>query len=212
MPVAADSASKSEPTVAAQSQPQKLPPPPVVPDSAYASVAQAMAEVEVATHSGRAEDQQKLVRVEQWLGMQGAKIEPELAAVIKDPAAGLASRVTACRVLARLGPRATPTLLEAAATGTKQVRVKAIESLGRIKPPSEEISLKLVALLDDPDVGARRAALLALSHIGPPAKTAAPSLVQKLTGILNDPKADDTLRTAAHSALKKIEPRTTLAE
>ena len=98
------------------------------------------------------------------------------------------------------------------ASETKQVRVKAIESLGRIQPPTKETIEKLVALLDEPDQDCRRAALMALSHVGPEAKSAAPDLVDKLTGMLNDLKQDDTLRTAAHAALKKIDPRTKLAE
>jgi hypothetical protein len=203
-PAAADSAPEPPP---APSGPQMLPPPPVVPADAFANVAAAMAEVETATYSSNPEDQKRLVRVERWLTGRGASIEPELSALVKDAGAPVASRVPAGRALARLGPAGMPTLLEATASDTKQVRVKAIESLGRIDPPSKEIVIKLVGLLDEKDPGSRRAALLGLSHIGPRAKTAAPELVDKLTGILNNLEEEDTLRTAAHSALKKIDPR-----
>jgi HEAT repeat protein len=192
-------------------KPQMLPPPPAVPADAYPSVAAALAEAEAAATSGQAEDQPKRVRVEQWLNMQGAKIEPELSAVVKDTGAGLESRVTACRVLARMGAAATPTLMEATSCETKQVRLKAIESLGRIKPPTKEIVEKLIALLDEPDFEARKAALAGLGAIGPPAKAAVPSIVEKLTALLNNLEEEDTIRTAAHAALKKIDARTKLA-
>jgi len=206
-PVAADNeAKKTSPA----SEPQRLPPPPVVPADAYANVAAAMAEVETATASGRGEDQKKLVLIELWLAQRGASIEPELAAAVKDPQAGVASRITACRALAKLGAVATPTLMAATASETKRVRYKAIDALGSIEPPTKEIVEKLVSLLDDPDQDARRAALLGLSKVGPKAKSFAPGLVERLTGILNNLKEEDTLRTAAHSALKKVDPRTKL--
>lgn len=207
MPAAADSAPKKTPTA---SPPQKLPPPPVVPADAYASVAAAMAEVETATASGKGEDQKKLVLIELWLAQRGPRIEPELTAVVKDPQAGLASRITACRALAKLGAAGTPTLMAATSSETKRVRYKAIDALGSIEPPTKEIVEKLVSLLDDPDPDARRAALLGLSKVGPKAKSFAPGLVDRLTGILNNLKEEDTLRTAAHSALKKVDPRTKL--
>lgn len=201
-PAAAEKTQNTKP-----SQPQKLPPPPKVPADAYANVAAAMAEVEAATRSNQAEDQQKLVRVELWLAMQGAKIEPELAALVKDSAAGEPSRVTACRILARLGPVATPTLMAATGSESQRVRLKAIESLGKIEPPTKEVVEKLIALLDETDFETRKAALAGLSAIGPAAKAAVPSIVEKLTGILNSTADNDTIRTSAHSALKKIDPR-----
>ena len=207
MPVAAQKpTAKKTPTT-----PQMLPPPPVVPADAYPSVAAALAEAEAAATSGQAEDQPKRVRVEQWLNMQGAKIEPELSAVVRDASAGLESRITACRVLARMGAAATPALMAATGSETKSVRLKAIESLGRIKPPTKEIVEKLIALLDEQDFETRKAALSGLGAIGPPAKAAAPAIVEKLTGLLNNLEEEDTIRTAAHAALKKIDPRTKFA-
>ncbi len=207
MPAAAE----KTPVKQRPAQPQMLPLP-VVPADAYPSVAAALAEAEAAAMSGKAEDQPKRVQVERWLGMQGAKIEPELSAVVRDAGAGLESRLTACRVLARMGVAATPTLMmEATSSETKQVRLKAIESLGRIKPPTKEIVEKLLALLDEQDFETRKAALAGLGAIGPPAKAAVPSLVEKLTALLNNLQEDDTIRTAAHAALKKIDPRTKFA-
>lgn len=191
----------------AANPPQMLPPPPTVPADAYANVAAAMAEVEAANRSGQAEDQQKLVRVEIWLTNQGGKIQPELTALIKDDAAGEPTRVAALRTLAKLGPSATPIIMEATSSQTKRVRLKAIESLGRIKPPTKEIVEKLIGILDQTDFEDRKAALAGLTAIGPAAKTAVPSIVEKLTGLLNNLKEEDTLRTAAHKALKEVDPR-----
>jgi HEAT repeat protein len=181
---------------------------PKVEQSAYASVAAAMADVErVSTLDDPNEANETLLKVETWLNMQGARIAPELEALIKDTGAGLPSRLTACRVLARLGPVALPTLLEATGGEPPLLRRKAIESLGRVKPPSAEAVTKLVSLLDDEDNEVRRSALGALGHIGQPAKQHEPQLVQKLTSILNDVNEDETVRSMAKDALKKIDPR-----
>src|SRR6187401_2378453 len=82
------------------------PTPPKVAADAYASVDAAMAEVEGVVGSDASEANEKLLKVETWLNMQGAKIAPELEAKIKDPAVGLATRLTACRVLTRQGAAA----------------------------------------------------------------------------------------------------------
>jgi hypothetical protein len=179
---------------------------------AYSSVAAAMAEAEAAVASGKAEDQQKRVRVERWLGQQGERIAPELAALLADDNAGVETRLTACRVLARLGPAAEPALLQAAGCDARLVRIKALESLGRIQPTSRNIIAKLAAVLDEGDADGRKAALTGLAAIGPGAKQAQPALVARLTGILNDPQEDDTIRAAAHKALKAIDPRRALVE
>jgi HEAT repeat protein len=149
---------------------------------------------------------QKLVRIELWLNLQGDKIAPELAAKINDPSAGLATRLTSCRVLARLGPRATPVLMEAIAGQPKQLRLKAIECLGRIEPTSDEIVQKLLSLVDDQDFATRKEALEGLADIGPPARQA----TDKLQSLLNDPNEDETIRSLAKAALKKVDPRTGL--
>jgi hypothetical protein len=65
--------------------------------------------------------------------------------------------------------------------------------------------------LDEEDFDTRKAALSGLGAIGPPAKAAAPAIVEKLTGLLNNLEEEDTIRTAAHAALKKIDPRTKFA-
>ena len=145
-------------------------------------------------------------RIERWLGLQGDKIAGELAAKIKDPSIGLATRLTSCRVLARLGPVATPTLLEAIGGEPKQLRLKAIECLGRVEPSSDEIVTKLLALVDEQDFETRKTAINGLKDVGVPAQAAA----EKLQSILNDPKEDETIRSVAKAALKAVDPRTGL--
>jgi HEAT repeat protein len=177
---------------------------PQVTQAEYASLDAAWADVEKL--SSDPTGGQKLLRIERWLGLQGDKIAPELAAKINDPSAGLATRLTACRVLARLGPVATPTLLGAIGGEPKQLRLKAIESLGRVEPPSDEIVKRLLALVDDQDFATRKAALGGLKDVGVPAKQA----VDKLQTILNDPQEDETIRSLAKAALKAVDPRTGL--
>jgi hypothetical protein len=190
-------------TVAARPAPQA----PRVDPNAYASVDAAMADVEGVAGLGPEEANQTLLKVETWLDMQGAKIAPDLEVKIKDPAVGLATRLTACRVLTRLGPVAVPTLLTAADSETKQLRLKAIECLGRVKPTSAEVVSRLVGLTASEDYEIRKGAFRALAVVGPPAKQHDPQLVEKLTSVLNDVKEDETIRSLAHDALKKIDPR-----
>jgi HEAT repeats len=190
-------------TVAARPVPQA----PRVDPSAYANVDAAMADVERVAGLGPEEANQTLLKVETWLDMQGAKIAPDLEAKIKDPAVGLATRLTACRVLTRFGPVAVPTLMTAADSETKQLRLKAIECLGRVKPTSAEVVSRLTSLMSSDDYEVRKGAFRALAVVGPPAKQHDPQLVDKLTSALNDVKEDETVRSLAHDALKKIDPR-----
>lgn len=190
-------------TVAIRPAPQA----PKVEQDAYASVAAAMADVESVVGKDSVEANQILLRVETWLNMQGAAIAPELEALIKDKNAGLRTRLTACRVLTRLGPLSVPTLFGAAEDGEHQLRLKAIECLGRVKPTSAEVVGRLVTLMDHEDYEIRKGAFRALGVIGPPARQHDPQLVEKLTSVLNNVKEDETVRSLAHDALKKIDPR-----
>jgi HEAT repeat protein len=181
---------------------------PKVEQSAFASVDAAMAEVEALAKSDSEDDSQKLRRIETWLNMQGAAIAPDLATKINDPAAGLATRLTACRVLARQGAVATAPLLTAIDKGEPaQLRLKAIESLGRVKPASAEAVQKLVSLIDHEDYDVSKVALSALTRIGPPVKQHEPKIVELLIARLNDTNEDETVRSLAKEALKKIDPR-----
>lgn len=177
---------------------------PEVAQADFASLDAAFAEVEtLATDPAGG---QKLVRVERWLGLQGDKIAGELAAKIKDPSVGLATRLTACRALGRLGPVATPTLMEAIGGEPKQLRLKAIECLGRVEPSSDEIVTRLLVLVDDQDFETRKTAINGLKDVGVTAKNSA----EKLQSLLNDPQEDETIRSVAKAALKAVDPRTGL--
>jgi hypothetical protein len=201
MPVqAAKKPSKKKPAAVVDDRP-KLP---EVTPGDYANLDAAFADVE--TLSTDPAGGQKLVRIERWLSLQGDKVAGDLAAKIKDPGVGLATRLTACRALGRLGPVATPTLLEAIGGEPKQLRLKAIECLGRVEPSSDQIVTKLLALVDDQDFETRKTAINGLKDVGVPAKNTA----EKLQSILNDPKEDETIRSAAKAALKAVDPRTGL--
>jgi HEAT repeat protein len=93
--------------------------------------------------------------------------------------------------------------MEATASEPKELRVKAIECLGRIKPTSKEIVDKVIGLIDDPDYEQRKAALGALASIGKPAAKAKDRLIE----ILNNAKEDETIRSLAKKALKEVDPR-----
>ena len=202
MPAAA-AKKKPATTVAARPAPQL----PKVDQSTFASVGAAMADVERVSKLDPAEANETLLKVETWLNMQGAKIAPELEALIKGDQVGLRTRLTACRVITRLGPISVPTLFVAADSGEQQLRLKAIECLGRVKPTSADVVSRLVALMDNENYEIRKGAFRALSVIGPPAKQHDPQLVEKLTSTLNNLKEDETIRSLAHDALKKIDPR-----
>lgn len=194
---------KKQPAAAAgpsRSPRGNLQPPAVKPDE-YPSLEAAFADVE--KMSADPLGGQKLSRIERWLDLQGERIAPDLAERIQDPATGLATRLTACRVLARMGPVATPTLLAALEGEPQQLRLKAIQSLGRVQPSSAPIVNKLLALLDEPDFETRKAALGGLKEIGPPAQEA----VEKLMHLLNDTSEDETIRSLAKEALKSVQPR-----
>ena len=188
--------------LSATGQPKR---PPVSQDE-YASVQAAWADVE--TLSGDPAGGQRLLRIERWLDLQGDEIVAELAAKVEDPSAGLATRLTACRALARRGPVATGPLLSATGGQPRQLRLKAIESLGRIEPSSAAIVEKLLSLVDDEDFEIRKAALGGLREVGPPANKAS----GKLQSLLNDPKEDETIRSLAKAALKAVDPRTGLMQ
>lgn len=207
-PVTSDKSSKKGTKKTAAKKPVEtfVPPPPLpkVDQNAFASVDAAMAKVEELVKNQDEKTGKEMLIVETWLQMQGDKIAPELAAKIKDTSGPLPTRITACRIVMKLGPApATPILMEATASEPRELRVKAIECLGRLKPTSKEIVEKIVSLMDDPDYEQRKAAIGALASIGKPAGEAK----DRLQAILNDTKEDETIRSLAKKALKAVDPR-----
>jgi hypothetical protein len=176
---------------------------PQVQQGDFASVDDALGQVSVLVKSGDTNIGVQLVKIETWLEMQGPSIEPQLAAKIKDTSGDLAIRLTACRVLSKLGPIAVPTLLAAIESEPRQLRLKATECLGRVKPPEAKSVARLLKLIDDKDFEQRKAAIGALANMGPAAKEATP----KLISLLNNPDEDETIRSSAKFALKHVDPR-----
>jgi len=174
-----------------------------VPEDLYDSPSAALADVKRWVDSKDAKAGQELLKTEAWLIRRGDKIVPELTARVENTQEDLAIRMTACRVLSKLGAVGRPAVMAAVDSSPKQLRVKAIESLGRIKPADKASVDKLIKLLDDKDYEIRKAALLG---IGATEKAGAPA-VSKLMDILNDTKEDETIRSLAKVALKKVDPR-----
>ena len=85
----------------------------------------------------------------------------------------------------------------------KLLGLKAVESLGALKPADPKTVAVLISLMEDEDPMMRLTAIGALSRIGQPAKEAA----ARLRAILNNRQQSDTLRTAAKAALLEVDPR-----
>ena len=83
-------------------------------------------------------------------------------------------------ISARQEPQFVPALVQALQGGDPQVRLKAVEVLGRMGEGAQEAVPELMRLLNDPDVSVRKAAARALGQIGPAAKDAVPALMQSL--------------------------------
>ncbi|WP_425617932.1 HEAT repeat domain-containing protein [Anatilimnocola sp. NA78] len=174
-----------------------------VPEDLYDSPAAALADVKRWVDSKDGNAGQALLKTEAWLIRRGDKIVPELTARVEDKNEDLAIRMTACRVLSKMGPVGRPAVLAATDSSPVQLRVKAIECLGRIKPADKASVDKLMTLLDDKEYDIRKAALLGIAATD---KAGAPA-VSKLMDMLNDTKEDETIRSLAKVALKKVDPR-----
>ena len=147
------------------------------------------------------------IRVQGWLVMQQDKAVPAVAAWAGDSQKPLPARITACRILSKLGPTGMDTLLGVADMGESiQLRRKAIESLGSMKPEKKSVE-KLIELLDDPDSQIKGQVIDSLIRIGEPAKGAAPKLNK-----LRQTHDEEQIRVAAGQALKKVDPRKTFVD
>ena len=169
----------------------------------YGSVSEALADVKRLAESGDAAAGNKLLKTETWIVRQGEKNVALLAERVADNNENLAIRMTACRVLAKIGPAGRPAVTAATDSPKKELRVKAIESLGRIKPVERASLDKLIALIDDKEYDVRKAALLGIKSMGKEGAAATTRLMEKL----NDTKEDETIRSLAKDALKAVDPR-----
>ena len=140
-----------------------------------------------------------------WLAAQGQPTIERMTATMNDPAADVADRLAACMVLGYIGDPARKELLAALSSDLFNVRARAAQELGEMRPLTKEtIAALLTKLNEEQDSRVLVQVIMALGEIGEPAKAAAPKLLAIRDGPDN---YDDTLRNAAHAAIKKIDPR-----
>lgn len=152
----------------------------------------------------KANDRQAVYKAEAWLNLKSDAAVGPLAEIAKNPSEDLERRLTAVRALGRIGGVASAPLLELTRVEQRQLRARALESLGLIKPPAPATLARMIELLPrGQDDEMRRTALEGLARIGSPAKDA----VDELLEILNDKQENETIRSLAKKALKDIDPR-----
>lgn len=169
----------------------------------YGSVAEAFEDVKRLAASGEASAGHELLKTETWIVRQGEQNVGMLSERVADNGENLAVRMTACRILAKLGPPGRPAVIAATDSSKKELRVKAIESLGRIKPVDRASVDKLMSLLDDKEYDIRKAALLGIKATEKEGAAA----TTKLMSVLNNTNEDETIRSLAKDALKSVDPR-----
>ncbi len=169
----------------------------------YGSVPEALADVKRLVDSKDPKAPQTLLKTETWILRQGDKNVAMLAERVADNSENLAIRMTACRILAKLGAPGRPAVTAATDSSNKNLRVKALECLGRIKPVEKASVDKLIGLIDDKDYDIRKAALIGISAT----EKAGAAAVPKLMDTLNNTKEDETIRSLAKVALKSVDPR-----
>jgi HEAT repeat protein len=86
----------------------------------------------------------------------------------------------AADALGRIGAAAVPALVQALQSPDANVRLKAVEVLGRMGAEATDAVPQLIKLLDDPDPAVRKAAARTLGLVGPAAKDAVPALIRAL--------------------------------
>jgi hypothetical protein len=201
---------ENRPQKSKPSEPKKLDVKPLeVKADEFASVEDALAELDRVQELPDADERNRgESRIQTWLAMQHERAAPLLIARVNDPQQNIARRITACRILGKLGPSATDTLIAVAARDdSSQLRRKAIETLGLIKPAETKSINALIALLDDADTQVQWQVIDALVKIGEPARGAASKLNE-----LRQKHVDESIRVSAGEALKKVDPRKTLVD
>lgn len=174
---------------------------PVEKELTFASVEEAL-KMAASTSADESASNQR-VQADKWIEKQGAKGIPVLSAKLLDKSTDLSMRMAASRILAKLGAEARPALFEVAKSDTGRIRARAIESLGKLKPPDKATVELVISLIDDPEVDLRKAALKSLAHYGKNGQAAAPRLLE----ILNDQKESEAIRDLAKAALKVVDQR-----
>jgi HEAT repeat protein len=167
---------------------------------AFASVDEAIQKLIELAEAGQINQQD---RAASWLSKQGEAVVPPLSKILSDESRSEKARIAACQVLAEIGPAARAVLLKTTDSPTKMVRISATVRLGRIQPADQLTIDRLISLLKHADKTTCRAAAVSLGSIG----SVADSATESLTTIYLDQQADELLRNAAFSSLKKIHPR-----
>lgn len=186
--------------------------PPEQPDTSVtaATFADIPAAIDAMKAAATADDSTAAIKAEKWLFLQGAAAIEPLSAVALDEQADLAHRIAACRALRQLGAKVPhgaqvkPTFLAAADSSQSLVQINGVKGLGLLRPTDAEIIGKLAALLDSPEQRLRQEAILALANVGEPAEK---QCTDRLLAILNDTSEPESLRSAAKTALKQVNPR-----
>jgi HEAT repeat protein len=192
-----------------RTEPQKLDIKPVeVKANEFDSVDAALLELEQVLKLPSGEERNRAeIRVQSWLTMQQDKAAPSVAKRAGDPQESLEMRITACRILGKLGPTGTETLVTIAKQGeSSQLRRKAIQTLG-LMPANKEAIAELITMLDEPDTQILGEVIDALKRFGTAAKDAAGKL-----NTLRKAHAEEQIRVASGQALKKVDPRVTFVD
>ncbi len=202
------SAPATKPPAASKARPPSVkppaaePPPPTVAAAAYPNSTEAVAAFAQAVAGDNAEEYGK---AQSWLRLQGTTAIPAVAELVQDEQAPLLARTSGCKILAQLGPEAAQSLLDSSQAGTPRVRQVAIEQLGNIRPVDQQVVVRLTELTQGTEHDIRLSAITGLFNIGPPAKDSADALL----AILNSADEPESLRQAAKSCLKRVNPRKT---
>jgi HEAT repeat protein len=159
----------------------------------------------VLSEAAAKEDTDQIEAAKKWLAAQGQPTIERMTAIMNNPLANVTDRLAACVVLGAIGDGARKELLAALSSDLFNVRMRAAQELGKMRPLTKETIAALLKKLDEEkDVRVLVQVVMALGEIGEPAKAAAPKLLAIRDGPNN---YDDTLRNAAHAAIKKVDPR-----
>lgn len=99
---------------------------------------------------------------------------------LERPLSEIPDQELAEEALARIGPPAVPSLVQALSHQDPLVRREAAKVLMRMGPDAKDAAPELTRLLDDPDQMVRKYATKALGNIGPDAAVAVPALMLEL--------------------------------
>jgi HEAT repeat protein len=186
-----------EPLPAVEVEAPPAPPKPPV-TTQFTSVDEGLKALVVAIDARQKEQQQAAYG---WLGKQGEAAVPAVIALMNDGSASMEARRAACHVLGQLGPAGVPALLEASSSEEVPLKLKAIESLGSVRPSQTPIVDRLIELIDDSQQQVRVTAIRSLGFIGPPAKRSGDRLIA-----IRDGETNETLRSEAARALELVRP------